>query len=104
MWNTNFINGIIFEHFINPINNSQSSIKDETRLDVSIKFQKLLSLFLTQSYFSQMLSRVAKRPDEPWKLLETSLNLGEIRNIPCKKYKKWSKIKLKSDSVSNEML
>ena len=38
---TDFINRIIFENFINPTDQSQPSIKYETRFDVNIKFQKL---------------------------------------------------------------
>ena len=33
--------------------------------------------------------------NNPWKLLETSLNLGEIRKIPCKKKQKMIKNKIK---------
>ena len=58
-----------------------------------------------------MLSRVAKRSDEPWKKknkknLKTLGNINPWRNskISCKKDENWSKIKLKPDSVSNEML
>ena len=42
---TDFINRIIFENFINPIEQYQPPIKYETRFDVNIKFQKLFYHF-----------------------------------------------------------